>query len=321
MKAIRVREFGGPDVLRLEEVADLAPGYGQVLIRIHAVGVNPVETYIRAGTYAKLPPLPYTPGADAAGVIESVGDGVTTRAVGERVYATNTISGAYAEKCIAGVADVFPFPDTLSFPEAAGINTPYATAWRALLQRAQARGGETVLVHGASGGVGIASVQIARAYGLTVFGTAGTEAGRNLAADQGAHHVFDHTEAGYTDAIKAATPGGRGVDVIVEMLANVNLAADLQLLAPRGRVVVVGSRGVIEINPRDLMGRDAAILGMSLPNASDADKKEIHAAIYAGLANKTLRPIVNRELPLADAARAHELVMQAGAHGKIVLTP
>ncbi len=321
MMAIRVGEFGGPEVLRLEEVPDLALGYGQVLITIHAVGVNPVETYIRAGTYAKLPPLPYTPGADAAGVIEAVGDGVTTRAVGERVYASATVTGAYAEKCVADAADVFPLPDAVSFPEAAGINTPYATAWRALLQRARARGGETVLVHGASGGVGIASVQIARANGLTVFGTAGTHAGRKLATEQGAHNVFDHTDAGYRDAIKAATPGGRGADVIVEMLANVNLAADLPLLAPGGRVVVVGSRGSVEINPRDLMSRDAAILGMSLPNASPGDKKEIHAALYAGLESGTLRPIINRELPLADAARAHELVMRAGAHGKIVLTP
>jgi len=209
----------------------------------------------------------------------------------------------------------------VSFPEAAGVNVPYATAWRALFQRAHGRAGETVLVHGASGGVGIAAVQIARAAGLTVYGTAGTEEGRSLVASQGAHTVFDHHSPGYLDEIKAQTPNGAGVNVVLEMLANVNLAADLSLLAPGGRVVVIGSRGPIEINPRDLMSRDAAIFGMSLFNASEADRREIHAALYAGLANKTLRPIINRELPLEAAAEAHKLVMQAGAHGKIVLIP
>jgi NADPH2:quinone reductase len=176
------------------------------------------------------------------------------------------------------------------------------------------------LIHGASGGVGIASVQIARAAGLTVIGTAGSDKGLALVREQGAHHVLDHRAPGYLDQIVALTEG-RGVDVILEMLANVNLGKDLTVLAQGGRVVVIGSRGTVEINPREAMARDAAILGMTLFNTSEQDAASIHAALVAGLENGTLRPIVGRELPLAEAPQAHRAVMESGAYGKIVLIP
>jgi NADPH2:quinone reductase len=168
--------------------------------------------------------------------------------------------------------------------------------------------------------VGIAVVQLARAAGLRVIGTGGTDRGRALVKQEGAHHVLDHRAAKYTDEILALTEG-RGVDVIIEMLANVNLATDLKLLAMRGRVVVVGSRGNIEITPRDAMSRDAAIIGMSLLNAPAAELASVHAALHAGLENGTLRPIVGKEMPLAEAVRAHVAVMEPGAYGKIVLIP
>jgi NADPH2:quinone reductase len=189
-----------------------------------------------------------------------------------------------------------------------------------LFGRAQAKPGETVLVHGASGGVGIAAVQLARAHGLTVSGTGGTDEGRRLVTEQGAHHVFDHHAADYLDEVVKAT-GGSGVDVILEMLANVNLGRDLTILARGGRVVVIGSRGTVEINPRDAMGRDASILSMTLMNATPQELYGIHSALGAGLENGTLRPIVGQEMPLADAVRAHQAVMQPGAYGKIVLIP
>ena len=180
--------------------------------------------------------------------------------------------------------------------------------------------GETLLVHGASGGVGIAAVQTARAAGLKVIGTAGSEKGRELAAREGAHHVLDHGAKGYQEEIVALT-GGRGVEVILEMVANVNLGADLKLLAPHGRVVVIGSRGEVTVNPRDLMGRDAAIFGMLIWNISDEDAVITHAALAAGMENGTLRPVVGLELALAEAPEAHRKVMEPGAFGKIVLLP
>jgi NADPH2:quinone reductase len=320
MKAIRVHAFGGPEVLRLEDVPAPRPAAGQVLIRVRAAGVNPYDTYMRNGTYAIKPPLPYTPGSDAAGTIEGVGDGVTRFKPGDRVYTANTLTGAYAEQALALESQVLPLPDRASFSQGAGLWVPYGTAYHALRHHADARGGETVLVHGASGGVGLAAVQIARALGLVVLGTAGTPRGLELARREGAHHVFDHRAAGYQDAILAAT-GGQGVDVVLEMLANVNLGADLKLLARNGRVIVIGSRGDVTITPRDLMTRRAAIRAFTLWSITPPEEREVHAAIVAGLENGTLRPVVGKELPLAEAAQAHNDVMAPGAYGKIVLVP
>jgi NADPH2:quinone reductase len=320
MKAIVVREFGGPDVLKIEELPTPKPGPGQVLVRIKAAGVNPADTYARTGNYATKPRLPYTPGSDGAGVIESVGAEVNRAKTGERVYTAKTLSGTYAEYSLALESQVHPLPERISFAQGAGVFVPYATAHRALEHFAHARAGEVLLVHGASGGVGIAAVQTARARGMTVIGTAGTDRGRELALREGAHHVVDHGRTGYQEEIAELT-GGRGVDVILEMLANVNLGADLKLLAPHGRVVVIGSRGDATITPRDLMGREAAIFAMLLWNIPEDAAVSTHAALIAGLENGTLRPVVGAELPLADAPRAHRRVMEPGAYGKIVLVP
>jgi NADPH2:quinone reductase len=319
VKAIRVHEFGGPETLRWEEVPDPQAGPGQVVITVAAVGVNPVDTYIRSGGYGKRP-LPYTPGSDAAGTVETVGEGVAGFRPGDRVYLAGTITGAYAEKTLCNASQVCPLPGRLSFAQGAGVHVPYYTALYGLDHRAKARPGETVLVHGASGGVGLAAVQLARAAGLIVIGTAGSEVGRTLVAKQGAHHVFDHGKDGYLDEIKTVTEG-KGINIILEMLANINLAEDLSILAQKGRVVVIGSRGPIEIDPRQTMVKDSSILGMSLANASESDLKQLHAALGAGLANGTLTPIISQEIPLAEAPRAHHAIMEPGARGKIVLIP
>ena len=320
MKAIRVHEFGGPEVLRLEDVEEPQPAAGQVVVRVRAAGVNPVDTYIRGGDHAVKPPLPYTPGLDAAGEVEAVGEGVARVRAGQRVYIAGSLSGTYAELALCGESQVHALPSGVSFAQGAGVSTPYATAYRALFQRAQGVPGETVFVHGASGGVGTAAVQIARAAGFTVIGTGGTEEGRKLAAEQGAHHVLDHHAPDYLEELTRLTDG-RGPDVILEMLANVNLNRDLEVVARGGRVVVIGSRGAVEITPRLAMTREANVLGMVLFNASPQELASVHAAIVAGLEAGTLRPVVGRELPLSDAARAHEEVLKPGAYGKIVLLP
>ena len=321
MKAIRVHEFGGPEKLKLEQTADLKPGAGQVLVKIRAAGVNPVETYIRTGTYAMKPNLPYTPGADGAGEVVSVGEGVSRFKAGDRVYTAGSVSGTYAEQALCTEVQVHPLPKNTSFAQGAAMGVPYGTAYRALFHKAEIRPGETLLIHGATGGVGTAAVQLARACGATVIATGGTEEGRALVRKEGAHHVLDHHAADVAEQIARLT-GGKGVEVILEMLANKNLGKDLPMLSKFGRVMVVGSRGTVEINPRDIMARDARILGMTLFNVSPEDMASIHAALVAGLENGTLRPIVGQEIPLAEAARAHEEVMKpTGAHGKIVLVP
>jgi NADPH2:quinone reductase len=320
VKAIQIHEFGGPEVLKFDEIPTPKPAAGQVLVRVKAAGVNPYDTYMRAGTYAIKPPLPYTPGSDAAGIIEAVGDGVTRVKPGTRVYTAKTISGAYAEFALALESQVFPLPEKASFAQGAAVWVPYGTAYHALHHHARARAGETVLIHGASGGVGIAAVQMARAFGLSIIGTASTAKGLELIKREGAHHALDHSKSGYQEEILKIS-AGRGVDIVLEMLANVNLAADTKLLATGGRVIVIGNRGEVTINARELMTRRASIRAFTLWGATDAESAEIHAAIGAGLGNATLRPVVGKELPLAEAPRAQKEVMEPGAFGKIVLIP
>lgn len=321
MKAIRAHEFGGPEVMKLEEVPDPIPGSSQVVIRMQAAGVNPVEAYIRTGTYAFRPNLPYTPGNDAAGVVEAVGPDVKSVQRGDRVYVTAGVNGTYAEKVLCEENKVHRLPAHVSFEQGAAMGIPYGTAYRGLFQRAEAKPGETILVHGASGGVGTATVQLARAAGMVVIGTAGSDEGMKLVREQGAHHTANHSAEGYLEQVMKLTDG-KGVDVIVEMLANKNLGHDLTLLAKHGRVAVIGSRGTVEINPRDAMSRIADIRGVTLGSASEAEYKQIHAALIAGLENGTLRPVVGQKFLLSEAARAHVEVMKpTGARGKIVLVP
>ena len=320
MKAIRVHQFGGPEVLKLEEVPTPKPQTGQVLVRLHAAGVNPYDTYMRNGTYAIKPQLPYTPGSDAAGAIEAVGNGVNKFKAGDRVYTAQTVTGAYAEYALALEDQVHRLPENISFEQGAGVWVPYGTAYHALHHFARAHAGEILLVHGASGGVGTAALQIARAMGMTVFGTAGSDKGLDLVKREGAQQAFNHAKSGYLEEIMKATSGA-GVNVILEMLANVNLGHDLKLLAQNGRVVVIGSRGDVTVTPRDLMMRRASVLAFTLWAATASESAEIYAALEAGLENGILRPVVGKQISLAEAARAHKEVMEPGASGKIVLVP
>lgn len=323
MKAIIVRAFGGPDELRLEDTADPIAGRGQILVTLHAVGVNPFDTYMLSGNYATKPPLPYSPGADAAGVVEQAGADVTGVKAGDRVYIGGTAAhrsyGAYAQKVITEPHQVHRLPDRVSFAQGAAINVPYVTAWNALHNRARVQSGDTVFIHGASGGVGLAATQIARAAGARVIGTASTPAGIALIQQQGAD-ALNHRENGYLDRLKELT-GGRGPDVLLESLANVNLDNDLTAIAPRGRIVIIGNRGRVEIDPRKAMGKDLSIYGMSMWNIADTDLERIHRGLADGLETGALTPVVGAELPLAEAARAHKMVMESGAKGKIVLIP
>jgi NADPH2:quinone reductase len=324
MKAILVRAFGGPEVLELADVDEPAPAPGQVLVRVQAAGVNPYDTYMRTGNYAIRPPLPYTPGADGAGTVEAVGPGVSGVDKGARVFFSGTAAhkayGAYAQRVLCETHQLHPLPEQLSFAQGAGVGVPYVTAWRALHDRAHLRAGETLFVHGASGGVGLAATQIARAAGATVIGTASTPEGIDAVRQQGAHHVFDHKVTGYLDALPDIT-GGRGPDVILENLANVNLDNDLSAIAPGGRIVIVGNRGRIEIDPRKIMNKNAVVTGLALWNTPPADLACAFRALEAGLDAGFLTPLVSTTLPLAAATRAHELILSPGARGKIVLIP
>jgi NADPH2:quinone reductase len=324
MKAILAHEFGGPEVLKYEDLDDPTAAPGEVVIDIKATGINPADTYMRGGAYAIVPPLPYTPGGDAAGVISAVGDGVSEFAVGDAVFVGVAMgfdmTGCYAEKVTRAVKDVLPLPKGVSFAQAAALGVPYATAHYGLFARGGAKAGETVFVHGASGSVGTAAIQLAKRAGMTAIGSAGTEGGLALVREQGADHVVDHTTDGYIEQVREMN-GGNGPDLILEMLANVNLAADLELVAKYGRIIIIGNRGEITINPRMTMMKELDVRGLALFNGSASQMTEIMTDLVAGLEDGSLNPIVGREMPLADAAAGHVAVLEPGAHGKIVLIP
>ncbi|MGC1479249.1 MAG: NADPH:quinone reductase [Chthoniobacterales bacterium] len=318
MNAIVVKQFGDPEVLTEQEVDRPEAGSGEYLVKLNAVGINPVETYVRSGNYAKLPELPYTPGTDGAGVIEACGSGAEKFAVGERVYLSGSRTGTYAEYAVGSEGDVHKLPGGVSFAQGAAIGIPYATAIRAVKQRGRAQSGETILIHGATGGVGLACVQYAKSLGLRVLGTGGSDDGRKLVLANGADEVFDHHDEDYCDRIVAVADG---VDLIIEMLANENLASDLKMIGKGGRIVIVGSRGPIEINPRGLMVNDVDVRGMVLPNASDDERAEFDRVIGSGLSDRSLRPVIGRKFLLGDAVDAHREIMNSSAGGKMILSP
>ena len=322
MKAISVSEFGDEKVLRYQDVLTPEPGPGEIRVRISAAGVNPVETYIRAGKYGSLPSLPYTPGNDAAGVVDSVGSDVQNIAVGQRVFIAAAKStrntGTYAEYVVCDADAARPLPDEISFSQGAGLGTPGLAATYALFSRGRLTPGETVLIHGATGGVGTLALQLARQAGAVVIGTSGSEKGLALLKELGAHQVFNHSDDGYLERIQKAVPDGP--NLIIEMLANVNLAKDLSLLSVHGRVIVVGNKGSLDFNPRDLMTKDATVGGILINNMPCGEFRKNMFRLSAALENG-LRVIVDEELSLKDAPLAHEKVAEKKRTGKIVLLP
>jgi len=320
MKAIRVHEFGDAEAMQLEDIPEPTAAAGEVVLKVGAIGVNPVDTYVRAGVHLIRPELPFIPGADAAGTVLSLGDGVGQFKAGDRVYVAGSWGGCYAEQVARSVDHIFPLPDNVSFAEGAAIGTPYGTAYWSLVNRGRGKAGETVLVHGASGAVGTAALQIASSMGINTIGTAGSERGLELVRQQGATHALDHSQDGYLDAIGELT-GGEGPDLILEMLANVNLAQDMDVVAKYGRIVVIGNRGPVEINARVAMMKELDIRGIALFNATPEETADLHAALGRGLADGSLKPVIGKELPLAEAVEAHHAVLRPGAYGKIVLMP
>jgi NADPH2:quinone reductase len=320
MKAIEVKAFGNVDMLQLVDRKSPQPGVGEVVIGVKAIGVNPVETYIRAGTYPSLPALPYIPGGNVAGIIESCGSDVGDWQVGDRVYSSATVSGGYCEKCLCTVNQIFCLPEQISFSEGAAIGVPAATAWRALFIRGAGKNKEKVFVHGASGSVGQAAVQLAVGAGMQVFGTAGTTQGCDLVRRLGAEMVINHRQSGYEEELLLAT-GDTGFDLILEMLADKNLEKDLSLLGPKGRVIIIGSRGRIEIDPRATMGKETDIRGLAVFTATPEEVVQTHNGLKNAMEKGDFVPTVSREMSLADAPLAHDLVIQNGNCGKIVLIP
>ncbi|XP_053646850.1 quinone oxidoreductase isoform X2 [Cherax quadricarinatus] len=318
MRGVIVRQFGGVEQMKIENDFPVpSVGDKQVLIKVHTSGVNPVDTYIRGGQYAKLPELPHIPGRDAAGMVHSIGSRVTKFKPGDRVFSSyNSQFGTLAEFTCADESRVFPLDEKLTFLQGAGLGIPYFTAYRALFQKAHAKKGERVLVHGASGAVGLAAVQIGKAHGMYVAGTAGTQEGLDLVTQFGADEVFNHRDKNYISQIQS----GEKFDVILEMLANVNLGKDLTLVKPQGRTIVIGSRGTVSVDPRNLMITESSVIGMALATAPPDEWDELTAGVVKGVKAGWVKPVVDKVYTLEEAGKAHyDIINSKGAKGNLVV--
>ncbi|XP_014664324.1 PREDICTED: quinone oxidoreductase-like [Priapulus caudatus] len=321
MRAVQIAKFGGPELMQVVNIPVPKPAESQLLLKILSAGVNPVDTYVRSGNISKLPDLPFTIGKDGAGIVEEVGEGVNGFKKGDRVFCTMAITGTYAEYALSDDTHTFPLSRNLSYEMGAALGIPYFTAYRALMIKANAKAGDTVLVHGGSGAVGLAALQIARGKSMKILATAGTLPGMELVKKNGADHVFNHREKDYLQDMMDATDG-RGVDVILEMLANVNLEHDLKMMAYAGRIVVIGSRGNVTIAPRLTMAKESTITGMALANTSKEEWASIGKALVAGIEEGWVNPVIKHIYPLEETEEAHHEVMLSSGHlGKLLLKP
>lgn len=320
MKVVQISEYGGPEVLKIAEIEEPTPKENQVKVKLYATGLNPSESYTISGTYAfNKPDLPYVPGYDGAGVIEEIGSSVKNVEVGDRVFLSafskKDSTGTYAEKVVVNANNVYHLPDHMTFNEGAALGIPAFTAYSALHQKARIRAGEIVLIHGASGAVGTNAVQIAKAMGSIVIGTASTEKGRENILKLGADYAIPHVTEENKKQLLEITDN-KGPDVIIEFLANVNLETDSKVIAKKGRIIIVGNRGTIEFTPRNLMANEATVTGMAFTHPTEETLHEVEHGIRALISTGYLKPQVGQKFTLEEAPEAHEHLMGSSGDGR-----
>lgn len=322
MKAVQIKEFGGPEVLKVRSIDEPTVHANEVKVKMYATGLNPNESYTITGTYGAFKPeLPYVPGYDGAGIIEEIGEGVEDFSPGDRVWIAGFLAerntGTYAEKVVIDKDHLYSLPDNLSMLDGAGLGIPVFTAYRALVQRGKVQAEDTVLVHGASGSVGSFVVQMAKALGAKVIGTSSTEAGRQEILGLGADHALNHINEDNRDELMELTENN-GPDVIIEMLANVNLEMDTQLIADAGRIVIVGSRDTIEINPRNIMGTEAVVTAVNVGKMPNKDKLAAWKEIRKFLENESVKALIGAQFTLDQAREAHQEMIEGSGNGRTV---
>jgi NADPH:quinone reductase len=329
MQLIQFTAPGAPHVLQCLDVPIPEPKPGEVLIRAHAIGVGIPDTLIRAGTYGHMPPLPATPGTELSGLIEKVGDGATSRRLGQRVFTTARErpqrGGHYAAFVATPAEATFVLPDGVDLDAAAALAN-YQVAYHIFNDALRLRAGESVLVHAAAGGMGNALTDLAKAAGLIVIGIAGGEGKARFARELGADHVIDRRQENIAARVAAIT-GGRGVDAIVDPVAGPTIPANLALLAPCGVLVIYGGLGGKA--PLDLeqtlraKGRSPAIRHFTIHAWDDLveERRAGMRAVIDMLAAGKLHPRIHAVLPLAEAARAHEILESGAVLGKLLLRP
>ncbi|WP_110113345.1 NADPH:quinone oxidoreductase family protein [Bacillus sp. CGMCC 1.16541] len=324
MKAIQLTQYGGPEVLKVVELNRPTPSGYDVLIEVHAVGVNYADTARREGQYVVKTPLPFIPGAEIAGVVVEVGDNVTNLQVGDRVV-TLIESGGYAEFALADARGVIPLPDALSYELAVALPLQGLSAYHVLKTMGRLEKGETVLVHAAAGGVGTIAVQLAKIFGAgTVIATASTEEKLTLAREMGADIVVNYTKDGWENNVLQAT-GGKGVDVALEMAGGDVFYKTLKCLATFGRLVIYGvaSGEQSRFYPSSLMARNQSVIGFFLPQIMR--KRELLQPslqeLFTYVSDGRLKLTIGEVFAMEEAAHVHELMQSRQTKGKLVLTP
>ena len=323
MNYIKIEKHGDPEVLKLHSMPVPEPSPGEVLIRVSAAGVNRPDVMQRKGLYPPPPGATDVPGLEVSGTVVSTGKNVSEPMVGSEVCALVTCGG-YAEYCLAAASICLPVPENISLEDAAGIPETFFTVWTNVFDRGQLKSGESFLVHGGSSGIGTAAIQLAKAFGATVYTTAGTPKKCEFCENLGADAAINYREQDFSEEIKRLTEG-KGIDVILDMIGGPYFPKNICLLADEGRLVQIalmqGSKA--EVDFRSLLLKRVTLTGSTLRPRSVEQKTEIAKAlrknVWPLLDTGTVRPIIHQTFPLTQAAEAHSL-MESSAHiGKILL--
>ena len=313
-----VSEFGPPSGLKIERRATVAPAIDEVLVEVHAASVTPLDTYLRNGIKVGdyTPTVPYVPGGSMSGRIVAFGPQVQGAKVGDRVYG-RAFSGSNAEYALCRASQIFKLPEIVAYADGAVISVPYETAYHSLVDLAAGTGGDVVLVQGAAGAVGAASVQMARMLGMKVIATC-SERHIDAVLKNGAHAAFDYRNPDCGTQILEAC-GGSGVDIVIEVSARNNLPLDLSLAARGGRIIIVGGTGETPFNAHPMIAKGLKVIGVDLRSLSPRKMAQINAMIVAGLEAGNLRPKAANHFPLDNIAAAHAKVETGSASGGVVL--
>jgi putative PIG3 family NAD(P)H quinone oxidoreductase len=324
MRCVEISTPGPPEALKLVERPDPVAGRGDVLIRVAAAGVNRPDVMQRRGLYPPPPGASDLPGLEVAGIVESLGEGVTEWRVGDRVCALVS-GGGYATLCVAPAPQCLPVPAGMDLVTAAAIPETFFTVWTNVFDRGRLRSGETALFHGGSSGIGTTAIQLAAARGARVLATAGSDEKCRACEQLGAERAINYRTEDFVDVVKQLTKG-RGVDLILDIVGGDYIPRDLASLALEGRLVVIGFMGgdTATIDFRRVLGRRLTITGSTLRPRSVEEKGQIAAEVrrevWPLLESGKVKPLIYRMFPLADAAAAHRLMESSEHVGKIVLT-
>ena len=324
MKAVIAAQPGGPQVLTVVDRPDPDPGPGELLVRVRATAVNRADLLQREGRYPPPPGAPDVLGLELAGEVVRIGDGVERWTPGDRVFAI-VAGGGYAELALVPADVAMPIPSTLDWHEAAAVPEVFATAYDNVFTRAGLTAGETLLIHGGSGGVGTAAIQLGVRAGCTVFATGSARRKLDACREIGAAEVIDYTDEDFLARVEDLT-GGRGVDVILDVVGGRYLERNLRALATEGRLVIIGLLGgsAAEVDLRRLITKRLRMMGSTLRARSIPEKADVARLmendVLPGFADGSLRPVIDRVLPLTEVADAHRAMADGEHIGKIVLT-